>query len=312
MRSPGARSSSSTSAGMALRPAGPKIVSRSDEVATSAMRPSSPGRMPRGHREHARLPTLHADHQAALIGPVRDHAGHRARRVGERLREQQGAHGGAGAVRRSDVQHERRDRDAVADERDRPRRPQPPEHAVAEQDVASSDLAHPWTARPTRRARRPEEEQAERHGLGSPSRPAGPTPGSAGARRRDALRLVPAVRREPDLPEGDDVERRSRPVADSRRPHGAGGRAPDQRVVHRRRGRRLAGSMSTRTSSGAENSSSTRRARVVRPRDGPCRPGPAAGDGTGRCRTGSRAAGRARRRRAAPRRSSSSMRRRVG
>ncbi len=142
------RSSSSTIAGMALRPAGAKIVSRIEAEATRTMRPGKPGRSQAATAKTASPAEVAPDHEPALIGPVGDDAGHRSDEVGKRLGEQQGADRGAGSVRRFQVEHERRDRDAVADERDGPRGPHPPEHAVGEQDVATPDgVAHPGARR---------------------------------------------------------------------------------------------------------------------------------------------------------------------
>ena len=54
------RSSSSTIAGMALRPAGVKIVSRTEAEATRTMRPGSPGRSHAAMAKMATRPRSHA------------------------------------------------------------------------------------------------------------------------------------------------------------------------------------------------------------------------------------------------------------
>ena len=203
-----------------------------------------------------------------------------------------------------EVQHERRDRDAVADERDRTRDPHPPEHAVARAARCDAERRHssPCSCVVGRRRRRPAVRNRNRPsvtGSASPSRAA-----SNARIRRSASSAMRCASARPSgvsrISRSETTSTRSPRAADPSGALGGGGRA------RRRSAWCIAACVPARgidvdpaPPRAPRRAARARLAPVDRLRDGPARPGPAAGDGTGRSRTGSRAARRAPTRRAA-------------
>ncbi len=267
------------------------------------MRPS-PGRAraSAANREDGRAPEVARDHQPALIGPSAV-TRHRTEQVQERLREQQRRDRGARAVRGPEMEHQGRDRDAVADERD----PATPSTAAGTRGLATQDVASPDSliagSRGARVASGADVRNREPSVTGSASPRRGVQRPDQPPERllRDALRFRAVgpwgatSRRATDVDVDRSSGRWSRAAAsepaselrDERLMHGG-------RVVgirHRGRGARPRGT---------RNSSAVPPPRADRLRGWEAAPIRAVGDGTERCRTGCRAAERAPRRRGLP------------
>ena len=199
------RSASSTRAGTAARDAGWKTSAATARTATSAQQARQRWQEQGDGEGGAALHELAADHRPPQSVAVGDGAGERAEQrwqaVADEQQERDG-HGAADLVR--GVEDERDEAERVPDERDRPRRPEPPERHVRPQqrDAARPLLCvschrpgpryprpHGYQAGPNRRrrrggSRRPRRAAACRRHRGVPRRSAPPPAAGLGGRRR--------------------------------------------------------------------------------------------------------------------------------